>query len=151
MQVFLEVLKVPYFYTLATNKRRVGWASFCIETGRATPAGLVMKRCVLGAIVLAVVPKSESDMIGVLPGSLVLEMNGVSVLFETYRSIHAKLDRCPRPIALRLLSDGAVVDVVFWDRDPGLVLCGACDLAVVESVASEGSAAWQIGSLVVVN
>lgn len=98
---------------------------------------MVLNKCRIGAVVLAVVPESSSHKLGVPPGSLILDINGALVLFETCQSIQKKLDQLQRPLMLRLILKSVIFDVIYWEQDLGLVLCSAIDLATVEAVSTE--------------
>lgn len=144
--LFGEILSdLSYFYISATQKRRALLKTFSLRRERSSPSsGIVLKKCRFGAIVTAVVPGSPCHRSEIKPGAIILDINGSIVLFETYRSIQRKIDVSKRPTAVRFLQQGVIFDVLFWTKEHGLILCGAADIAVVESV-DDRSIAWDSG------
>jgi hypothetical protein len=103
--------------------------------------GCTIRRSRFGAIVLAIANNSSAKYAGVIEGSVLMEINGIVVIMESFQSIYRRLEAFINiPISLRFIHEGRVYDVVFWEQDMGIVWCGASDLAQVESLVDNGLA-----------
>ena len=143
--LFIDTLGIPYYYTNITQSKKVIWAMNSVKSDKISPVGVVIKKNNFGAIVLAVIPNSISKKYSIVPGSLILDINGKFVLFESFQSIQLKLNQLSRPAVIRFMFNGMISDQIYWDNELGLVVCPACDLASVESVDSNNSLAWAAG------
>lgn len=80
----------------------------------------------LGAVILSIVDfDSSCCSTDVIPGSVIVDINGIIVVLETFESIEKKLLVLPRPFCLRLLHNSTLYDAVYWGKDIGLITCPA--------------------------
>ncbi len=82
--------------------------------------------------------------VGIIPGSVLVDINGIVVVFESFASIQARLESMPRPLCIRMIHSGNLYDTIFWERDLGMALCAASDMAQAGTV-EEDSTAWEAG------
>jgi len=145
MTLFGEIIsEVSFFYTSLTQKRKIVLQKCIVRREISAASGIVLKKLIVGAIVGAIVPESPCYRSAIKPGAVLLDINGSIVIFETYQSIQRKIDTSRRPTSVRFLQQGVIFDVILWTKEHGLVLCGAMDIAAVESVESR-SVAWENG------
>ena len=74
--LFEALLPLPAFCTRMTQKKRIVWARSVCQCAEGASAGVVLRKTRLGALVLAVVPGSDSAASDVSPGCLLVDVNG---------------------------------------------------------------------------
>lgn len=139
----LQRLKSGYL-TEAVSNTVYKWNESILSCGRnQAAAGITLKRKRFGALLMAKM-KVSAVYEQLVEGSLLLEVNGVIVVLETFQSIVHRLEHADRPISLRFAHEERVYDITIWDRDLGIVWGSAADLAQVERVVNP-SPAWEAG------
>jgi hypothetical protein len=119
------------------------WRCAAVEVPPMEALELGLERARLGAIVLNT---SEYMCNGVILGSLLVDINGILVLFESFDSIQKRLDEIPRPVCLRMLHSDQIYDTVFWENDLGMLFSPAFDVARIKNLPkSKSNAVWDAG------
>ena len=70
-----------------TPSLSLGWDVSTLECSGGTRVGVVLRRVRLGALVAEVDTNLPMSSSGVLPGSVLLDVNGCIVIFESFTSI----------------------------------------------------------------
>jgi Phosphatidylinositol 3- and 4-kinase len=110
--------------------------------GTYSKVGLALSRLALGVYVRNIQPQSEASFLGIAVGSVLVSLNGRSVLAEPTKILLDRLWQMDTPVILSLVYHGKISHVILFAPLSGIQWGPAVsDLACIQRVTSAAAAA----------